>query len=82
MNSIYAIAVEAALAVFAVGVLIWALKTRGAASIAKAEAELEARKKLEEAKLAAESAVRRAEATAQKTELDAKEWALDRKSVV
>ncbi len=76
MNSIQAIAAEAALAVFAVGVLIWALKTRGAASIAKAEAELEARKKLEEAKLAAESAVRRAEATAQKTELDAKERAL------
>ena len=42
VNSIQVIAVEAALAVFAVGVLIWALKTRGAASIAKAEAELEA----------------------------------------
>jgi ribonucrease Y len=76
VNSILIIAVEAALAVFAVGVLIWALKVRGAASIAKAEAELEARKKLEEAKLAAEAAVRRAEATAQKTELDAKERAL------
>jgi ribonuclease Y len=76
VNSIQAIAVAAALAVFAVGVLIWAVKTRGAASIAMAEAELEARKKLEEAKLAAESAVRRAEATAQRTELDAKERAL------
>ena len=36
MNSIQVIAVEAALAVFAVGVLIWALRTRGAASITKA----------------------------------------------
>ena len=76
MNAIQIIAAEAVLAVVAVSALIWALKTRSAASIAKAEAELEARKKLEEAKLAAESAVRRAEAAAQRTELDAKERAL------
>ncbi|MGZ6970490.1 MAG: Rnase Y domain-containing protein, partial [Thermoanaerobaculia bacterium] len=76
MNAIQIIAVEAVLAVFAVGVLIWALKTRSAASITKAEADLEVRKKLEEARLAAEAAVRRAEAAAQQTELDAKERAL------
>ena len=76
MNSVQIIAVEAALAVIAVGLLIWALRARGAASTAKAEADLEARKKLEEARLAAEAAVRRAEAAAQKTELDAKERAL------
>ena len=67
------IAVEAALAVFAVGFLVWALRVRGTASLAKAEAELEAKKVREEAKLAAEAAVRKAEANAQKTELDAKE---------
>ena len=76
MNSIQIIALEVVLAAFAVGILIWALKARGMASIVKAEADLEARKKLEEARLAAESAVRRAEASAQKTELDAKERAL------
>lgn len=81
MNSTLIIAVEAAIAVFAVVVLFWALKTRGSASIAKAEAELEARKRLEEAKLAAEGAVRRAEASAQKTELDAKERALKAREV-
>src|SRR5512135_1445726 len=67
------VAVEAALAVFAVGVLVWALRSRGAASLARAEAELEAKKVREEARLAAEATVRKAEAAAQRTELDAKE---------
>ncbi|MEO8587031.1 MAG: ribonuclease Y, partial [Acidobacteriota bacterium] len=81
MNPIAIIALEVVLAAFAMGVLIWALRTRGTVSIAKAEAELEARKKLEEARLSAEAAVRRAEASAQKTELDAKERALKAREV-
>ena len=72
-TQIIILAVEIALAILAFGALAWALRSRGAASLARAEAELEAKKVRDEAKLAAEAALRKAEASAQKTELDAKE---------
>jgi ribonuclease Y len=76
VNSIQFIVIEAVLAVFAVGILVWALRVRAAASVAKADAEIQAKKLREEANLAAEASVRKAEAAAQRTELDAKERTL------
>ena len=58
MSSIQIVIVEAVLAVLALGALAWTLRSRAAASLAKAEAELEAKKVREEAKLAAEAALR------------------------
>jgi ribonucrease Y len=82
VSSIQILAIEALLAVFAVGVLVWAIRSRAAASVARAEAELEAKKVREEAKLAADAALRKAEAAAQKTELDAKERDLKAREAV
>jgi len=64
---------EAVAAVGLIAFFIWVFKTKSAASLLKAEAELEARKTAEAARMAAEAEVRKAEAAAQKAELDAKE---------
>ncbi|MGE5346482.1 MAG: Rnase Y domain-containing protein, partial [Acidithiobacillales bacterium] len=64
---------EAVVFVGLVALFFWILKTKSAADVLKTEAELDARKVAEAARLAAETEVRRAEAAAQKAELDAKE---------
>ncbi len=64
---------EAVVLVGLIAFFLWILKTKGAADVMKAEAELEAKRTAEAARLAAEAEVRKAEAAAQRAELDAKE---------
>ncbi|MFI5181311.1 MAG: ribonuclease Y [Thermoanaerobaculia bacterium] len=64
---------EAVILVGLVAFFLWVLKIKSSADVMKAEAQLEARKTGEAARLAAEAEVRKAEAAAQRAELDAKE---------
>jgi len=64
---------EAVVGLGLIALFLWVLKTKSAADVVKAEAELEARKVSEAARLAADAEVRKAEAAAQRAELDAKE---------
>jgi len=73
VNQTLFILIGAALAVAGVAFFVLGAKSRGAAAEAKALAEIEVRKVLEEARLNAETQVRSAKAEAQRAELDSKE---------
>jgi ribonucrease Y len=70
---LWIIAIEAVIAVVVIVFFLKTVKAKSSASLVRAEAELEARKVVEGARLKAEAEIRRAQADGQKAELDVKE---------